>query len=104
MKEYGVCKIQWRLEWSTANGKAVLTGKVAERARELIREVCPRNGAGIISGHIAKSGVCITVTLPPVLSVAALARYLKGATSRRLGQEFPALLCNPLWARGYLAT
>ena len=66
-------------------------GEVAERARDLIREICKTKDVEIIKGHVSKDHVHIFVTVPPHISVSQLVQSLKGKPSRKL----------MIWARGY---
>jgi putative transposase len=52
MKEYrksahSVYDIKYHLVWITKYRKSVLTGKIAERTRDLIREICNANEVGM---------------------------------------------------------
>lgn len=55
--------------------------------------------------QVARDHVHLLVSAPPLLAPAKLVQYLKGSSSRRLQEEFPALRKRsrgqPLWARGY---
>ena len=97
--------IQYHLVWVTKYRYHVLTGEVAVRARELIRQSCMSRDLKILRGHIAKDHVHLLVSCPPSLSVAKMVQYLKGRSSRLLQEEFPHLKKRywgqHLWARGY---
>jgi putative transposase len=91
--------------WITKYRKPVITGKIAERTRELIRQVCSTNDVEILAGHVGKDHIHMLVSVPPHLSSSKLAQYLKGSTSRKLQQEYKELnkqfWGQHLWARGY---
>ena len=93
--------------WITKYRKVVLTGKIAERTRELIRGVCKNNEVEIIAGHVSKDHVHLLVSIPPHLSVSKLVQYMKGYSSRKLLMENKELnkqfWGKHLWARGYFA-
>ena len=93
--------------WVTKYRKQVLTGDVAKRVRELIREICRTNEVEIIKGHISKDHVHLLVSMPPFLSVSKLMGYIKGKSSRKIQQEFSEIRRKfwgqHLWARGYFA-
>ena len=95
------------LVWITKYRYRVLTGPVALRCRDLIRQICTANDTTIISGNVAPNHVHLLVSYPTNLSASKLVQYLKGATSRKLQQEFPALgkryWGQHLWARGFFA-
>ena len=93
--------------WITKYRKPVLNGTIAERCREILRQICKSNEVDILKEHISKDHVHIFVSVPPYLSVSQLMQKLKGASSRKLLQEFKPLSKQfwgrHLWARGYFA-
>ena len=97
--------IKYHIVWITKYRKPVLRGEVAERARDLIREICKTKDVEIIKGHVSKDHVHIFVTVPPHISVSQLVQSLKGKTSRKLMMEYKSLNRNfwgrHIWARGY---
>ena len=97
--------IKYHLVWITKHRKPVLTGKIAQRTRELIRITCANNEVEILTGHIGKDHIHMLVSVPPYLSASKLVQYLKGNTSRKLQMEFKKLnkqyWGQHLWARGY---
>ena len=96
---------KYHLVWCTKYRYRVLTGRVGERARELIREICAANYVDIISGSISPDHVHLLCSVPPSLSVSDLMKYIKGKSSRKLQMEFPELKKRywgqHFWARGY---
>jgi len=82
--------------------KPVITGQIAHRTRELIRQT---NEVEILAGHVGRDHIHLLVSTPPHLSVSKLVQYLKGTTSRKLQQEYKELnkefWGKHLWARGY---
>ena len=99
--------LKFHLVWVTKYRKQVLLGAVAERTRELIREICKANEVEIIKGHVSKDHIHLFVSVPPKLSISKLLQYLKGKTSHKLLFEFKHLQRQfwgkPIWARGYFA-
>ena len=71
----------------------------------MIREICRTHGIQIIKGHVSKDHVHLFVSIPPNLSVAKVAQYLKGKSSRKLLMEYKhlqkAFWGQHLWGRGY---
>ena len=97
--------IKYHIVWITKYRKPVLTGDVALRLRELVREICMSEDVTILKGHISKDHVHIFVSAPPRLAVSKLVQRLKGKSSYKMLGEF-ALLKKQfwgrhLWARGY---
>jgi len=99
--------IKYHLVWITKYRKRVLTGEVAKRARELIREICRGHEVDILKGHVSGDHVHIFVSVPPHISVSRLMQSIKGKSSRKMMSEFKTLSRQfwgrHMWARGYFA-
>lgn len=97
--------IKYHIIWITKYRKPAITGKIAERTRELIRIICKANEVEILAGHVGRDHIHLLVSVPPHLSSSKLVQYLKGSTSRKLQQEFKELnkqyWGQHLWGRGY---
>lgn len=82
-----------------------MVGPVAERLRELIRQICQQNEVTIIKGHISKDHVHLLVSSSPSISVSRLVQKLKCTTSHKLLQKFVHLRKQywgqHLWACSY---
>ena len=95
------------LIWIPKYRKRVLTGKVAERARDLLRQICMEYEIHIVSGKVAPDHVHMFVSYRPQMALSKLIQYLKGTSSRILLQEFAHLRKQfwgrHFWARGYMA-
>jgi putative transposase len=104
---HSVYDIKYHLVWITKYRKPFLSGVIATRLRELIREICNAMDIEIIKGHISKDHVHLFVSVPPYHSVSTVLKRVKGKTSRRLLSESKMLAkqCwgRHLWARGYFA-
>ena len=46
--------IKYHIVWITKYRRPILDGPVAERTRELIRQICMQNDVTIIKGHVSK--------------------------------------------------
>ena len=103
-----IYECKYHLCWLPKYRYPILTGKVALRVRELIRQIAAANEVEIISGAISSDHVHIYVSIPPSLSVSKLVQFLKGATSRKLQLEFEGLRKRywgqHIWARGYFVS
>jgi len=95
------------LVWITKYRKPVLRGEIAERARDLIREICKAKDVEILKGHVSREHVHIFVSVPPHISVSGLMKLVKGKTSRKMLMEYKSLgkafWGRHMWARGYFA-
>ena len=97
------CK--YHIVWITKYRKPVLVGVIAERIRELVRQVCKENEVEIIKGHVSKDHIHLFVSVPPQLSISKLVQYLKGKSSYKMMQENKQISKmfwgRHMWARGY---
>jgi putative transposase len=82
-----------------------MRGEIAERLRDLIREICKIKDIEIIKEHISKDHVHIFVSAPPHSSISQLVKSLKGKSSRKFMMEYKrlskAFWGRHMWARGY---
>ena len=102
---HAVTDLKYHMVWITKYRYQVLRGDVAERARELIRQICAAREVTIIRGAGSPDDIHMLVAAPPQISPSKLVQFIKGRSSRRLQHEFPALRKRywgqHLWARGY---
>ena len=100
-----VYDIQFHLVWATKYRYRILSGKIAHRARDVLRLVCQKLDAAIVQGHLSQDHVHMLVSVPPHLSTSKLVQHLKGVSSRKLQMEFKELKSRywgkHIWARGY---
>jgi putative transposase len=97
------CK--YHIVWITKYRKKVMLGMIAERTRELIRQICKEHEVEILRGHISQDHVHLFVSVPPHLAISKLVQYLKGKSSYKMLQENKQLSKEfwgrHLWGRGY---
>jgi len=97
--------IKYHVIWVTKYRYKVMRGRVAERARELIRQICQAREIVIVRGAISPDHIHMLLSVPPQLAPAKVVQYIKGRSSRLLQAEFPELgkryWGQHLWARGY---
>jgi putative transposase len=95
------------LVWCPKYRKRMLTGPVAIRLRDLLRQIAAENELQIISGKIAADHVHMFLSYRAHQNISQIAQWLKGMSSRVLFQEFPHLKKQywgrHLWARGHFA-
>ena len=100
-----VFTIHLHLVWTTKYRKAIMTGAVGLRVRELIRQVCREEDTEILKGHVSRDHVHLFVSIPPQVTISRLVQRLKGRSSYKLLGEFAHLRKTfwgrHLWARGY---
>jgi putative transposase len=97
--------IEYHFVWVTKYRYKVLTGDVALRVRELVRQTCEAFEIQILSGVVSEDDVHAFVSAPPTLAPSEIARCLKGRAASKLFEEFPRLKQRywgrHFWARGY---
>ena len=102
---HSVYDIKFHIVWITKYRKKILTGELANRTRELIRQSCKSLDVEIIKGHIAKDHIHLFVSVPPHLSVSNLVKELKGKSSWKIMSEFKTISQQfwgrHFWGRGY---
>jgi len=80
---------------------------VAERTRDILRQICGANQIEIIQGHIGKNPVHMYISYPPKLSISEIVKRLKEHSSQRIQDKFPQLGKiyggKYFWAIGYAA-
>jgi len=95
------------LIWIPKYRKCVLSGPVAIRARDILRQIAMEHELDVISGKIAKDHVHMFIGYRPTQNISRIVQWLKGISSRILLSEFAHLRKQfwgrHLWARGYLA-
>ncbi|MDQ1327242.1 MAG: REP-associated tyrosine transposase [Candidatus Poribacteria bacterium] len=99
--------LKYHIIWCTKYRYRVLTGEVASRIRELVREVCAANYIEVISGSMSPDHIHLLVSVPPSISLSKVMQYVKGKSSRKVLMEFEHLhkkyWGQHIWARGYFA-
>ena len=88
---HAVFDLKYHMIWCTKYQYKILRGRVAERARDLIRQICQARDVVIIRGAVSPDHIHLLLAAPPILAPAKLAQYIKGRSSRHLQAEFPEL-------------
>jgi putative transposase len=79
------------LVWVTKYRYPVLTGDIKVRCKDLLVQICDAEDVRILKVVVSKEHVHMHIEYPPRTSLSDLAKRLKGRTSRRLQEEYPAL-------------
>ena len=100
-----VSNLTVHIVWVTKYRYPVLQGDIQERCRELLIQVCNAEDVRMLKGVVSKDHIHMLVEYPSRLSISDLVKRLKGRSSRRLQDEFPALKKRywgrHFWAIGY---
>jgi putative transposase len=97
--------IKLHFVWITKYRKPFLSGTIATRVRDLVRQVCTELEVEILKGHVSTDHVHLYVSCPPHVSPSALMQRVKGRSSRRLLAEYAEIrkACwgRHVWGRGF---
>lgn len=100
-----VYNIEYHFVWVTKYRYKVLTGDIALRVKELVRQTCEAFEIRIMSGVVSKDHVHVFVSAPPNMAPSEIMRRIKGRTSSKLFEEFPHIKKRywgrHFWGRGY---
>ena len=95
------------LIWVPKYRKKVLTGEVAIRVRDILRQIAMEHELDVISGKVSIDHVHMFIGYNPTQEVSKIMQWLKGISSCVLLSKFAHLRKHfwgrHLWARGYLA-
>lgn len=86
-----VWDIKYHLVWITKYRYKIPRGEVAERARDLIRQICEAREVVIVCVAVSPDHVHILVTVRRHLAPSKLVQYIKSRSSRRLQDEYSHL-------------
>jgi len=102
---HAVYDIKYHVIWVTKYRYQVLRGRIAVRARELVRQGCVARKITILQGSVGKNHIHLLLSCPTSMAPSKIMQYLKGQSSRLLQDEFAELKKRywgqHLWARGY---
>jgi putative transposase len=100
-----VSNIEYHFVWVPQYRYKILTGDVALRVRELVRQTCEIFEIKLLQGVVSKDPVHILVSAPPNMAPSELMRWIKGRTASKRFEEFPLLKKRywgrHFWGRGY---
>ena len=94
------------LVWIPKYRKRVLTGQVAIRLRDVLRQIAIEHELNIITGKVASDHVHMFISYKPIHGISKMMQWLKGMSSRVMLMEFQHLKKifwgRDFWGRGYL--
>ena len=100
-----VFSLKYHLVWCPKYRRPVLEGAIEKRLREVLEDVRAEHEWTIHALEVMPDHVHLFIESDPIYSVAEIVNRLKGASSRVLRSEFPALRSRlpTLWSRSYYA-
>ncbi|HII67675.1 MAG TPA: IS200/IS605-like element ISTsi3 family transposase [Thermococcaceae archaeon] len=97
--------LAYHFVWIPKYRRDILTGKVAERLKQMLKEFAGEIGCEVISLEVMPDHVHVFLRAKPDLAPARIINHLKGKSARKLLQEFPELRTKTahgrLWSRSY---
>ena len=73
---HAVFDLKYHLVWITKYRYKILKGRLAERARDLIRQTCQARGVVIVRGAVSPDHIHMLVSAPPELTPAKMVQYI----------------------------
>ena len=100
-----VFSLKYHLVWCPKYRRPVLESAIEKRLREVLEDVRAEHEWTIHALEVMPDHVHLFIESDPIYSVAEIVNRLKGASSRILRSEFPALRSRlpTLWSRSYYA-
>lgn len=102
-----VTDLKTHLLWVSKYRRRFLTGHIAVRARDILRQIALEHEIEIITGRVSSDHVHLFVSYQPSQNISQLMQWLKDKSSQLLMFEFAQLRtqfqAGQLWSRGYLA-
>src|SRR3954471_16402379 len=109
---HAVCDIKYHLVWITKYRYRILRGEVAERARDLIRQICHAREVVIVCGSVSPDHIHMLVSAPAHMAPRSWCSTSTGGrhagcskSSRTCGNATGASICGRVdifarrWAR-----
>ena len=87
---HAVFDLKYHMIWCTKYRKKILRDRIAERARDLIRQICAAREVVIIRGAVSPDHIHLLLSAPPILAPAKLAQYNKGRYRDICRRNFPS--------------
>ena len=94
---------QFHVIWTVKYRKELLTGKIEERLKEIIFEVCQEKETELKTIEVMPDYVHLFIDVEPRQLLHLLIKTFKGRTSNKLRKEFKILTTRvpSLWTRSY---
>src|SRR6516164_8631283 len=84
--------LKYHVIWITKYRYKILRGRLAERARDLIRQICQAREVVVIRGAVSPEHIHMLVSAPPHLAPMKLVQYIKGPVAGRVSRTSETVL------------
>src|ERR1044072_9267806 len=105
---HSVHTLTYHLVWCVKYRHTLLTRQIGDRAKEIVSEIAAAIGVEVIEIETDTDHVHVLARLKPSHSVSQVMHRFKGASARRLFQDFPQLRRRlwggHLWSPSYYAS
>lgn len=99
---HSVHLVVYHIIWCPKRRRSILVGKLAERLKQIIREVAEEKEWQVLALSIQPDHVHLFVRSNPYTLPSDIPRLIKGRSSRVLREEFPTLHKLPsVWTRSF---
>jgi putative transposase len=101
-----VYSCKYHIVWCAKYRRKVLTPTVAERLKELIRQVCAERESEVLELEVLPDHVHLLAECDPQFGIHRLVKLCKGRSSFQLRKEFPHLKKRlpSLWTNAYFCS
>ena len=98
-----VYRCTYHVVWCPKYRRKVIGGRVEQRLKEIITQVCAERSAPIVEVETMPDHVHLLVSVDPQYGIHRLVKQIKGRSSRLLRDEFPHLKTRipTLWTNSY---
>lgn len=98
-----VYRCAYHVVWCPKYRRPVITDDVADRLKQIVREIAAERECNIIELETMPDHVHLLVECDPQYGIHRLIKQIKGRSSRALRQEFPSLKSRlpTLWTNSY---
>ena len=94
--------LQYHLVWIPKYRRSFLVGEIAERLKQILKEIARDYRIQIIAMEVMPDHVHMLIEAPPKYAPSKLAQIFKGISSRRMRQEFLDIIKRYIWKDGTL--
>lgn len=100
-----VYQTAYHVVWCPKYRKRILSGDIAHRTENEIREIASTRSWEIIALEIQPDHIHLFISTPPSISISDVVKILKGSLARKLFSAFPEIKCElyggSLWSPSY---
>lgn len=97
--------VQYHIVWITKYRRKVLKGKLAERLKIILLQVCEQNNIIILKGKVMEDHVHLMLSSSPSIAPSKIVQLLKGRSSKMIQEEIPEIKKKywgqHIWGTGY---